>query len=166
MEETLKKTLLAICYLLSKHKVDYLLVGGIAVGLHGFFRLSKNQSGQVMDKPDIDIWFNPTYTNYFNIIKVMGELGQDISEFEKEETPNPRKSFFKLEFDGFYLDFLPEIKSRIIFSEAYQRKETIIFEGVTFNLIHFKDLILDKETSVREKDLEDIEQLNKLKGMK
>jgi hypothetical protein len=37
MEETLKKTLLAICYLLSKHKVDYLLVGGIAVGLHGFF---------------------------------------------------------------------------------------------------------------------------------
>jgi predicted nucleotidyltransferase len=96
----------------------------------------------------------------------MGELGQDISEFEKEETPNPRKSFFKLEFDGFYLDFLPEIKSRIIFSEAYQRKETILFEGVTFNLIHFKDLILDKETSAREKDLEDIEQLNKLKGMK
>lgn len=166
MEETLKKGLMAICKLLAEHKVEYLLVGGVAVALHGYFRLSRNQSGQIMDKPDIDIWFNPTYSNYFNIIKVMEELGQDISDFEKEETPNPRKSFFKLEFDGFYLDFLPEIKSKIKFSDAHKRKETILFEGVTFNLINYKDLILDKQTSAREKDLEDIEKLNKLKGIK
>lgn len=123
MDESLKRSLMVVCYLLEKYKVEYLIVGGTAVALHGYYRISKNNAGEILDKPDIDIWFNPTYTNYFNIIKVMGELGQDISEFEKEETPKPRKSFFKLEFEGFYLDFLPEIKSRIIFSEAYQRKK-------------------------------------------
>jgi hypothetical protein len=166
MEENLKDSLLAICSSLSNHKVDYLIVGGIAVALHGFFRLSRNQLGQIMDKPDIDIWFDPTYSNYFKVLKVMKDLGQDIAEFEKETKPNPRESFFKIEFSNFYLDFLPEIRLKIKFSEAYQRKETIVFEDVLFDLINFSDLINDKEISGRKKDLEDIEQLRKLKGNK
>ncbi|MCL6257547.1 hypothetical protein M3O96_00495 [Aquiflexum sp. TKW24L] len=166
MEENLKESLLAICSSLSKHKVDYLIVGGIAVALHGFFRISRNQSGQIMDKPDIDIWFDPTYSNYFNVLKVMKELGQDITEIEKEKTPHPRESFFKIEFESFYLDFLPEIKSKIKFSDAHQRKERILFEEIPIDLIHYSDLIFDKETSARKKDLEDIEQLRKLKGDK
>lgn len=166
MEETVKESLLVIGDLLAKNQVEYLIVGGMAVALHGYFRLSENQSGQIMDKPDIDIWFNPTYSNYFNVIKVMKELGQNTLQFENEETPNPRKSFFKLEFSNYYLDFLPEIKSKIKFSDAHQRKERILFEGIPFDLINYTDLISDKETSGRKKDYEDIEQLRKLKGDK
>jgi len=78
----------------------------------------------------------------------------------------PRESFFKIEFESFYLDFLPEIKSKIKFPDAHQRKESILFEGIPFDLIHYSDLIFDKKTSARKKDLEDIEQLRKLKGDK
>ncbi|HSK12134.1 MAG TPA: hypothetical protein VK907_02910, partial [Phnomibacter sp.] len=39
-------------------------------------------------KPDIDLWYAPTYQNYFNILKVMEELGQDITEFLEEQAPD------------------------------------------------------------------------------
>ncbi len=39
--------------LLIKHKVEYLLVGGYAVGMHGYPRYTG----------DFDIWINPTIQN-------------------------------------------------------------------------------------------------------
>jgi len=96
--------------LLEKHNVQYMLIGGSAVALNGYYRHSINIAGELTEKPDIDIWYNPTYENYYNTLKVMEELGQDITEFRKEQNPNPRKSFFKLDFDNFTLDILPEIK--------------------------------------------------------
>ena len=96
MEEKLKEILLTVCNLLSKYKIQYMLVGGAAVALNGYYRHSLSQSGIITDRPDIDIWYNPTYENYFNILKVMEELGHDISEFKNEKTPDPHKSFFKL----------------------------------------------------------------------
>lgn len=98
-----------------------MLVGGTAVALNGYYRHSINISGELPEKPDVDVWYNPTYNNYFNILKVMEELGQDISAFKNEQTPNPKKSFFKLDFGGFTLDLLPEIKANIKFAVANRR---------------------------------------------
>jgi hypothetical protein len=81
MEDNLKSTLLTVCKLLEKYNVNYIIVGGTAVALNGFYRHSMNAKGEVTDKPDLDIWYNPTYENYFNILKVVQELGQDISEY-------------------------------------------------------------------------------------
>ncbi|MGC4233202.1 MAG: hypothetical protein QM594_09505 [Niabella sp.] len=67
-------SLLTVCKLLQKHQVLYLLVGGTAVALNGYFRLSINDSGELTEKPDIDVWYNPTYQNYFKLIKVIEEL--------------------------------------------------------------------------------------------
>lgn len=99
MEDSLKNSLLTVCNLLEKYKVQYILIGGTAVALNGYYRHSINIAGELTDKPDIDLWYNPTYENYFNILKVIEELGQDITEFKNEKTPNPHKSFFKLEFN-------------------------------------------------------------------
>ncbi len=153
-----------VCKLLEKYKIGYILVGGAAVALNGYYRHSINNSGQLTNKPDIDIWYNPTYDNYFNILKVMEELGQDISEFKDDQTPNPRKSFFKLDFDDFTLDLLPEIKAPIKFAAANKRKNTIELEGSELHFLNYFDLIEDKKANARKKDLEDIEQLKKTKG--
>lgn len=67
MEDDLKNSLLTVCKLLDKFNVQYMLVGGAAVALNGYYRHSINTSGELTDKPDIDIWYNPTYGNYFNI---------------------------------------------------------------------------------------------------
>ena len=98
MEENIKTTLLTVCKLLEKYNVKYIIVGGLAVALNGYYRHSVNASGELTDKPDIDIWYNPTYENYFNVLKVIEELGHSISEFKNDQSPNPKKSFFRLDF--------------------------------------------------------------------
>lgn len=164
MEDNLKNSLLTVCTLLEKHNVQYMLIGGTAVALNGYYRHSINIAGELTDKPDIDIWYNPTYENYYNILKVMEELGQDITEFRKEQRPNPHKSFFKLDFDNFTLDILPEIKATIKFFDANKRKETVEFNDTQIHYMNYFDLIEDKKSTARKKDLEDIEQLKKKDG--
>ncbi|MFT3702464.1 MAG: hypothetical protein QM802_08845 [Agriterribacter sp.] len=164
MKDSLQDSLLTVCKLLEKYNVKYMLVGGMAVALNGYYRHSINTAGELTDKPDIDIWYNPTYENYFNILKVMNELGQDITEFKNEQSPNPRKSFFKLNFDNFTLDILPVIKGNIKFIDANQRKETIELEKTPIYFLNYLDLIEDKKATARKKDLEDIEQLKKIRG--
>lgn len=163
MESSLKDSLLAVCVLLEKHNVHYMLIGGVAVALNGYYRHSINTAGELTDKPDIDIWYNPTYENYFNILKVMEELGQDVTEFKSEQNPNPRKSFFKLDFADFTLDILPEIKAIIKFQDAHKRKETVEIEKTRIHFMNYFDLIEDKRATARKKDLEDIEQLKKIR---
>jgi hypothetical protein len=164
MDNNLKNCLLTVCKLLEKNNVEYILIGGMAVALNGYFRVSKNNAGEVTDKPDIDIWYNPTYENYFKILKVMEELGQDVTEFKNEQIPNPRKSFFKLNLEEFTLDILPEIKSDIKFLQAYKRKESVDWEKTQIYFMNYLDLIEVKKAIGREKDIEDIEQLKKIKG--
>lgn len=43
-----------ICEVFNRHSVDYLIVGGIAVGLHGYPRNSMTPDGKVTEKPDLD----------------------------------------------------------------------------------------------------------------
>jgi len=102
-----------------------MIVGGTAVALHGYFRYSLNQAGIITDKPDLDFWYNPTYDNYFKLLNALEELGQDITEFKEEQAPNPKKSFFKYEFEEFTLDLLPELKAPLKFRLSFEKKEIV-----------------------------------------
>jgi len=164
MKDDLRESLLKLCSLLEKYKVQYMLIGGTAVALNGYYRYSMNNAGELTSKPDIDIWYNPTYGNYFNILKVIEELGQDITAFKNEQSPNPRKSFFKLDFEDFTFDILPEIKAKIRFIEANKRKETVEIDNTSIHFMSYPDLVRDKEETARKKDLDDIEQLKRIKG--
>lgn len=164
MEDKLEHALLTICNLLARYKVQYMLIGGTAVALNGYYRHSVNIKGELTDKPDIDVWYNPTYGNYFNVLKVIEELGQDITAFKEEQNPNPRKSFFKLGFDDFTLDILPQIKAAIRFTEADKRKQTVEIDGFLIHFMSYTDLLNDKLATGRKKDATDIEELRKIRG--
>ena len=141
-----------------------MLIGGTAVALHGYYRHSTDSAGAITEKPDIDIWYSPTYENYFNLLKALEELGRDVTEFKNEQSPNPRESFFKLDFDSFTLDLLPKVKANIRFSEANRRKETVELEETQIHFMSYSDLIEDKKATGRKKDSEDIEHLKKFRG--
>lgn len=51
--------------LLIKNKVEYLIVGGYAVGIHGCPRFTG----------DLDVWLNPTLKNAKAILKTVNEFG-------------------------------------------------------------------------------------------
>ncbi len=63
--------------------MQYIIIGGTSVALNGYYRHSINLAGELTDKPDIDIWYNPTYENYFNLLKVIEELGARCNKFQK-----------------------------------------------------------------------------------
>lgn len=141
-----------------------MIVGGTAVALHGYFRHSTLSSGTIAEKPDLDFWYNPSYANYFNLLNALDALGQDVSSFKNEQQPNPKKSFFKYEFEDFTLDLLPELKSSIRFAAAFANRETVNLGEIEVAFIGYNDLLTDKETSARPKDLTDIEELKNKRG--
>ncbi len=159
MDKSITDSILEVCTALNKHKVQYLIVGGTAVALHGYFRWSQNPTGTFTEKYDLDIWYNPSYDNYFKLLDALEELGQNVTEFREEQSPKPKSSFFRFEMERFTLDFLPELKGLSKFGLSFDRKEVINFNGTDILVIHFDDLIKDKETDSRPKDLIDIKQL-------
>lgn len=124
-----------------------MIIGGTAVALHGYHRYTTTSSGATADKPDLDFWYNPSYTNYFNLLNASEAIGQDVSSFRSEQQPNPRKSFFKYEFEDFTLDLLPELKSSIRFAAAFANREIVNLAGIQVAFIGYNDLLTDKGTS-------------------
>lgn len=166
MNNNLTESILNVCRILNKHAVQYLIAGGTAVALHGYLRMSLLSSGLPADKYDLDFWYNPVYDNYFNLLNALQELGQDVSEFKEEIAPNPKKSYFRLEFEKFTLDFLPELSGLGKFRESFKQREKVNLDGTEISFINYADLIKNKELKARPKDLEDIEQLKMIKSKK
>ena len=166
MNENLSDSILFLSKILSRHSVQYLVVGGVAVALHGYFRQTTNANGIVSDKLDFDFWYNPTYQNYFNLLSALEELGQDVEDYKNEQTPNPRQSFFKLEFEKYTLDFLPEVNGLAKFTTSYEEREIIGINDFEIAFLNYADLILNKRAYARPKDLNDILNLEKLRKRK
>ena len=163
MSKSLTDHILDVCKVLNKNTVQYLIVGGTAVAFHGYFRWSHNSSGELTDKFDLDIWYNPTYGNYFKLLNALAELGQDVKEFFEEQSPNPLKSYFKFDLNKFTLDFLPKLKGATKFMQAYEKKEITTIKGIDMHFIGFDELLQDKAANSRPKDLADIKQLKSIK---
>jgi len=159
MNSNLAKAIIRVCEILNKHDVQYLIVGGTAVALHGYFRDSINQAGLVSGKPDLDCWYNSTYDNYFRLLNALEDLGEDVLEFKNEQTPNPKASFFKFDFQDFTLDLLPELKAPLKFFSSYSKREIIPLDGIVIPFINIEDLIEDKNAAARQKDVDDIRNL-------
>jgi hypothetical protein len=85
MNSNLIESISRVCKILAKHSVQYLIVGGASVAFYGYYRLSTAPTGRPAEKYDFDFWYNPSYGNYFNLLNALEELGQDVSEFKKEQ---------------------------------------------------------------------------------
>jgi phage replication-related protein YjqB (UPF0714/DUF867 family) len=65
--ETIPNDFKEFIQLLNEHKVRYLVVGGYAVIIHGYPRITK----------DIDIWVAPQKDNAGNLIEALHKFGFD-----------------------------------------------------------------------------------------
>jgi len=163
VEKNLTDEILQVCQILNNNTVQYLIVGGTAVAFHGYFRWSQNSSGNPTEKLDLDIWYNPTYDNYFKLLNALADLGQNVKEFLEEQAPNPLKSYFKFDLDKFTLDFLPKLKGASKFKQSYEKREITRIKEIDIPFIGFDELLQDKAANSRPKDLADIKQLKSIK---
>jgi predicted nucleotidyltransferase len=162
MENSLVKSVIEICRTLNEQSVQYLIVGGTAVGFYGYYRGSTASDGSPLGKHDLDFWYNPILENYYKLLNAFENLGIDISKHRKGIAV-PKQSFFRYEFDEYKTDFLPIIKGLEDFATSYRRKATVNLHEVTIPIISLEDLLKSKETDSRDKDIDDI---NKLKSTK
>lgn len=60
----IRETLQKVCSALNKHSVEFMVVGGVAVGYYGYIRLSATKGHNQEIKADLDFWYKPTNENY------------------------------------------------------------------------------------------------------
>ncbi len=133
--------------LLIKHKAEYLIVGGYAVGIHGHPRYTG----------DLDIWLNPTVSNAEKIVRCVNEFG--FSSFNlKTEDFTKEGNVVQLGHPPLRIDLLTEIDG-VSFDECYQNRKEVEIEDVMVNFIGYHDLLKNKKETGRLKDLDDIDNL-------
>ena len=135
---------------INDNKVDYVLVGGMAVILHGYVR----------GTGDMDIWVSKTSANYKNLVKAFTQFGMPV--FDMTE-----KAFLGEEFDVWGIGVQPvriEVMTAVKglnFEETHKMAKTYDENDLEIRFIHLDHLIQAKKASGRFRDLDDIEQLTK-----
>ena len=134
--------------LLNKEGVEYILVGGYAVILHGYIRSTA----------DMDVWVNKTAVNYEKLRKAYDLFGAPI--FPKEQFLGDQFDVWGIGVEPNRIEVLNNLKG-VEFAEAFALCKTFIQNEVEVRYIHLNHLIKAKEAAGRFKDKDDIEQLNK-----
>ncbi|HAQ39085.1 MAG TPA: hypothetical protein DCQ58_11305 [Saprospirales bacterium] len=157
-----RESLQQVCAVLNKHKVEYLVVGGVAVGYHGYRRISGITTIKPELKTDLDFWYKPTITNFTNLLAALRELRVKDESLNKIVF-DPKKTFLKIPHPSFHTDFLPQMKGLESFAESKLRSSKEILDGNQLYILSYEDLIKNKIAVGRSIDQEDINQLNKIK---
>lgn len=133
--------------LLNALRVEYLLIGGYAVGYYGYSRTTL----------DMDIWIAVNPDNAKKMTKVMKRFGFPEGSVDESVFLEKRK-IIRLGLPPVRLEILNDI-SGVSFDACYAKKNRATVDGVKVNLIAFDDLVSNKAASGRYKDLDDLEHL-------
>jgi len=133
--------------LLKDHKVRYLLIGGYAVGYHGYVRATV----------DMDIWVAIHPDNAERIVSVLKEFGFDLPELSPQLFLK-EKQIIRMGIPPLRLEIATSI-SGVEFDGCYEARVVEELDGVEVDLIDLKHLKLNKKASGRLKDLSDLENL-------
>lgn len=133
--------------LLNSRQVEYLLIGGYAVGYYGFPRATA----------DMDIWIAVHPRNAQKMVEVMREFGFAVKELS-EELFLQANNVVRLGMPPLRIEVLTTI-SGVDFEECYRDRKTDILDDIEVHLISLKHLKANKKATGRLKDLSDLENL-------
>lgn len=133
--------------LLEENEVEYLLIGGYAVGFHGYPRATL----------DMDIWVRMTPENADKMVDVMASFGFDAEQLSPEIFLDAR-CLVRMGVPPLRLELLTTIDG-VEFETCYRRCVDRIVDGVRVTVIGLEDLRRNKKASGRHKDLADLEYL-------
>ncbi len=146
---TLHKDFADFLRLLNEREVQYLVVGGYAVTFHGYPRYTG----------DLDVFVEATLENALKLIGVYGEFGFDVTQMKPELFTTP-DNVVRIGHEPVRLEVLTSI-SGVTFAEAHARRIEVRVNDFLVPFISFADLIKNKTSTGRGKDLVDAEALQK-----
>ena len=136
---------------LSDERVKFILVGAYALAAHGYPRATM----------DMDIWVMPSPDNADAVLRALRCFGAPLHNLTRQD----------LETDGtiFQIGVAPRridiitAASGLRFETTYQNSIPVNIEGIAVRIPSINDLIINKKTTGRTKDLADAEALEELK---
>jgi hypothetical protein len=132
---------------LNSNGVEYLLVGGYAVALHGFIRATN----------DLDVWVRTSPENAARVVRALNEFGFRPADLTPALFWKP-DSLVRLGVPPIRIGILTTI-SGVDFDTCYAERETTQIEDLTIPAISLPRLRQNKAASARAKDLADLENL-------
>jgi hypothetical protein len=134
---------------LNTNEVEYILVGGYAVILHGYRRTTG----------DMDIWVNTTLNNLVKLKKGFIAFGLPTNDLTEEKFLHDNAiDVFTYGRSPVSIDIMKAVKG-LQFDEAFASSEIYIESDLQIRFINYQQLIKAKESSGRHKDMDDIEKL-------
>ncbi|MDQ3219674.1 MAG: hypothetical protein ACR2M8_13465 [Pyrinomonadaceae bacterium] len=133
--------------LLNENNVRYLVVGGYAVGFHGYPRYTK----------DLDIWIDISGENAERLVQALNLFGFESVGFKNEDFLNPGE-FTQLGYPPNRIDIITSCEG-VEFSVCYASKMKIEIDGLSVNFIDQVNLLKNKQAVGRPQDAADISNL-------
>jgi len=132
--------------LLNSQSVEYMLIGGYAVGYYGYPRPTGN----------MDIWIARNKENVQKLMGVLMDFGFELSDVSAELFMQPDQ-IIRMGVPPLRLEIITSISGRD-FSDCYPRRIVAEIDKIMVSLIGFNDL--KEKASGRHKDMDDLEKLS------
>ena len=133
--------------LLNANNVKYLIVGGYAVGFHGYPRYTK----------DLDVWVMVSEENAEKMLKALKEFGFVDVGLTKKDFLKPDE-FVQLGYPPNRIDIVLSCDG-LDFESCYKSKVQITFDGLPIDFIDLENLKKNKKATGRPQDLADLDNL-------
>lgn len=134
--------------LLNKNQVEYLIVGGYAVAMHGYPRYTG----------DLDIWINANRETAAKMIQVLDEFGFGSLGLRPEDFMESG-NVIQMGYPPFRIDILTRADG-VDFTQCYRNRAMIEHDGMLIPILDIQDLRKNKAATGRPKDLDDLQNLN------
>ena len=133
--------------LLNSKQIEYLLIGGWAVGYYGYPRATG----------DMDIWISTKKENADKVIQAFKEFGFDVPDLSSELFTKENQ-ITRIGVPPLRIEILTTI-SGVTFDECFPNRKVASIDNIKINLISLEDLKKNKAASKRHRDLDDLEKL-------
>ena len=133
--------------ILNSHEVDYLLIGGYAVGYYGYPRATN----------DMDIWVSIDSENAKKMVNVLNDFGLSTPDLSADLFLE-KGNIVRLGIPPMRIEILNQI-SGVLFEECFSKRVIDEIDGIQINFISLERLKANKKASGRFKDLDDLENL-------
>ena len=138
-----------ILHILSERKVKFILVGAYAMAAHGYPRSTM----------DIDIWIMSDPQNANMVLKALEDFGAPIKNLSADDLQK-EDLIFQIGVAPRRIDIITSADG-LRFEDAFSRSQLVEIDAVPVHILSISDLIINKRSTGRLKDLADVETLEK-----
>ncbi|KAB8318420.1 hypothetical protein SD81_016160 [Tolypothrix campylonemoides VB511288] len=132
---------------MAAHQVQFMVVGGVAVGIHGHVRYTK----------DLDLWFKGDEANAARLAAALRDFGVPALPDSLSEFCEPR-GMPVLGVEPNAIELI-NFADGVEFDDCFPRRILFSLDGIEVPVIGLEDLRVNKRAVGRLQDLSDLQQL-------